>query len=64
MSSLEPTLMTADERMSEIGIILSRGIARRVQKLKSSQINDMRDYSLDLEAAGSIHGQKRKEKNN
>ena len=64
MSSLEPTLMTADERMSEIGIILSRGIARRVQKLKSSQINDMRDYSLDLEAAGSIHGQKRKEQNN
>ncbi len=64
MSRLDPNMMTADERVGEVGLILSRGVARRLQKLKSSQINDMRDYSLDLEATGSIHGQKRKEQNN
>lgn len=64
MSSLEPTLMTADERMNEIGLILSRGIARRVQKLKSSQTKDMRDYSLDFSPSGSIHAKSRDEENN
>lgn len=64
MSSLEPTLMTADERMSEIGLILSRGIARRIQKLKTSQTKDLRDYSLDFSPSGSIHAKSREEENN
>ena len=64
MSSLEPTLMTADERMSEIGLILSRGIARRIQKLKTSQTKDLRDYSLDFPPSGSIHAKSREEENN
>jgi hypothetical protein len=64
MHRLDPNLMTADERIGEVGLILSRAIARRAEKLKSENTKDMRDYSLDLEAAGSIHGQKRKEKNN
>ncbi|MGD9650272.1 MAG: hypothetical protein AB7G80_02220 [Dongiaceae bacterium] len=64
MSRLDPNLMTADERLSEIGLILSRGIARRQQKLKSSQTKDMRDYSLDFPPAGSIHAKNREEENN
>ncbi len=64
MYRLEPNLMTADERIGEVGLILSRAIARRAEKLKSDKTKDIRDYSLDLEAAGSIHGQKRKEQNN
>lgn len=63
MYRLEPNLMTADERIGEVGLILGRAIARRAEKLKSENTKDMRDYSLDLEAAGSIHGQKRKEQN-
>jgi hypothetical protein len=64
MRGLEPNLMTAEERIGEVGLILSRAITRRAEKLESQKIKDMRDYSLDLEAAGSIHGQKRKEQNN
>lgn len=64
MSRLEPTLMTHDERMSEIGLILSRGIARRIQKLKTSQTRDMTDYSLDLEPEGSIHVKSETTRNN
>lgn len=63
MHRLEPNLMTADERIGEIGLILGRAITRRAEKLKSDKIKDMRDYSLDLEAAGSIHGKNREEKN-
>ncbi len=61
MNGLDPNTMSAHERMAEIGLIFARGVIRRRQKLKNE---DMRDYSLDLEAAGSLHGQKRKEKNN
>ncbi len=60
MNGLDPKAMSAHERMAEMALILARGVVRRQQKLKSK---DMRDYSLDLEAAGSIHGQKRKEQN-
>ncbi|HBR68711.1 MAG TPA: hypothetical protein DEA55_04965 [Rhodospirillaceae bacterium] len=61
MNRLDLNTLTAHERMAEIALILARGVVRRQEKLKTK---DMRDYSLDLEAAGSIHGQKRKEQNN
>lgn len=60
MNRLDPNLMTADERMCEVGLILSRGIIRRLQKLKTA---DKRDYSLDFRESGSIHGQNQKEEN-
>ena len=46
------------------GLILSRGIARRIQKLKTSQTKDLRDYSLDFSPSGSIHAKSREEENN
>ncbi|HAJ89883.1 MAG TPA: hypothetical protein DCM27_02550 [Rhodospirillaceae bacterium] len=58
MNGLDPNVMSAHERMAEMALILARGVVRRHKKLKTK---DMRDYSLDLEAAGSIHGQKQKE---
>lgn len=64
MHGLEPNLMTADERIGEVGLILSRGIARRIEKLKSEKSKDERDYSLDLEPTRSIHGCERIERNN
>lgn len=57
MNRLDPNTLTAHERMAEIALILARGVVRRQQKLKSK---NMRDYSLDLEAAGSIHCRKPK----
>lgn len=60
MNRLDPNLMTADERMNEVGLILSRGIARRLQKLKPT---DQRDYSLDFREPGSIHGQNQQKGN-
>lgn len=60
MNGLDSEAMSAHERMAEISLILARGIVRRRQKLKTK---DMRDYSLDLEEAGSLHGLNRKEEN-
>lgn len=61
MNRLDPNALTAHERMAEIALILARGVVRRQQKLKSK---DVRDYLLDLEAAGSIHAGGQKEGNN
>ena len=64
MNRLTPDIMTAEERISEVGLILSRGIARRLRKLKPEKPNDMRDNSLDFSPSGSIHAKSRKERNN
>ena len=60
MNGLDSEAMSAHERMAEISLILARGVVRRHQKLKTK---DVRDYSLDLEAAGSLHGSNQKEEN-
>ncbi len=57
MDGLNPALMSADERLNEVALILSRGITRRLIKLKTSNSKDMRENSLDFTASGSIHGQ-------
>lgn len=57
MNGLNPDLMTADERLNEVSLILSRGIVRRLNKLKVNNSNDMRENSLDFTPPGSIHGQ-------
>lgn len=56
MNRLTPDLMTADERLNEIGLILSRGIVCRLNKLKTNNSKDMRENSLDFREPGSIHG--------
>ena len=61
-NALDPNLMTAPERLTEIGEILAAGLLRL--RAKHSQTGDGRDYSLDFPAHRSRHGrnQRRREK--
>lgn len=56
MNGLNPALMTADERLNEVALILSRGIVRRLNKLKTNNFNEMSNKALDFRENGSIHG--------
>ena len=54
-NALDPNLMTAAERLAEIGEILAAGLIRlRAKRLES---DDHRDLSLDFPAHQSPHGQ-------
>ena len=55
---LSPDLMTAAERLTEIGEILAAGIVRL--RSKRQQSSDRRDLSLDFPAHQSRHGRKRR----
>jgi hypothetical protein len=54
-NALDPNLMTAAERLAEIGEILAAGILRL--RAKTQQPDDHRDISLDFPAHQSRHGQ-------
>ena len=56
MNGLNPALMTADERLNEVALILSRGIVRRLNKLKTNNFNEMSQKPLDFRERGRIHG--------
>ena len=64
MNGLDPGLMTPEERMDEIGVILGQAVIRRRKRVQSSKTNGLSDYSLDLREKSRIpaHG-KNKEKN-
>jgi hypothetical protein len=54
-NALDPNLMTAPERLTEIGEILAAGLLRlRAKRLKTG---DHRDLPLDFPAHRSRHGQ-------
>jgi hypothetical protein len=57
-NALDPNLMTAAERIAEIGQILADGILRL--RLKAKEAGDRRDLSLDFFANQSRHGRKRR----
>jgi hypothetical protein len=57
-NALDPNLMTAAERIREIGEILAVGILRL--RAKHHQTGDSRDLSLDFPAHQSVHGRKAK----
>ena len=61
-NALDPNLMTAAERLTEIGEILAAGLIRL--RAKTSQTEDMRDIPLDFPAHQSRHGrnQRRRER--
>ena len=61
-NALDPNLMTAAERLTEIGEILAAGILRL--RAKRLEADDLRDYSLDFPAHQSRHGrnQRRRER--
>ena len=61
-NALDPNLMTAAERLTEIGEILAAGILRlRAKRLETS---DLRDVSLDFPADQSVHAKKRRRREN
>jgi hypothetical protein len=53
-NALDPNLMTAAERLTEIGEILAAGILRL--RAKTQQPDEHRDDSLDFPAHQSRHG--------
>jgi hypothetical protein len=57
-NALDPNLMTAAERLAEIGEILAAGILRL--RAKTQKTEDRRDLSLDFPAHQSRHGRKPK----
>ncbi len=57
-NALDPNLMTASERLTEIGEILAAGLVRL--RAKEREKGDRRDLSLDFPANRSVHGRKRK----
>jgi hypothetical protein len=61
-NALDPNLMTAAERLAEIGEILAAGILRL--RAKRLQAADHRDIPLDFPAHQSRHGrnQRRRER--
>ena len=61
-NALDPNLMTAAERLAEIGEILAAGHLRL--RAKTQQTDDRRDVPLDFPAHQSRHGrnQRRRER--
>ena len=61
-NALDPNLMTAAERLAEIGETLAAGILRL--RAKTQKGGDLRDIPLDFPAHRSRHGrnQRRREK--
>jgi hypothetical protein len=57
-NALDPNLMTAAERLAEIGEILAAGLLRL--RAKSQKADDRGDIPLDFPATRSVHGQKPK----
>jgi hypothetical protein len=57
-NALDPNLMTAAERLAEIGEILAAGLLRL--RAKHSQTDDRREVPLDFPAHQSRHGRKQK----
>jgi hypothetical protein len=57
-NALDPDLMTAAERLTEIGEILAAGVLRL--RAKRSQTGDRGETSLDFPANRRVHGRNRK----
>jgi hypothetical protein len=57
-NALDPNLMTAAERLAEIGEILAAGLLRL--RAKTQKAGDRRDIPLDFPAHQSRHGRKQR----
>jgi hypothetical protein len=57
-NALDPNLMTASERLTEIGEILAAGLVRL--RAKERDTGDRRELSLDFPATRRVHGRNRK----
>jgi hypothetical protein len=61
-NALDPNLMTASERLTEIGEILAAGLLRL--RAKGGEGGDRRELSLDFPANQSVHAKKRRHREN
>jgi hypothetical protein len=61
-NALDPNLMTAAERLSEIGEILAAGLLRL--RAREREAGDHGDVSLDFPATPSVHARKRRHREN
>jgi hypothetical protein len=61
-NALDPNLMTASERLTEIGEILAAGLVRL--RAKEREKGDRRELSLDFPASRSVHAKKRRRREN
>jgi hypothetical protein len=59
-NALDPNLMTATERLTEIGEILAAGILRL--RAKTQKADDRGDIPLDFPAHQSRHGRKQRKR--
>jgi hypothetical protein len=57
-NALDPNLMSAAERLTEIGEILALGILRL--RAREREAGDHGDVSLDFPATPSVHARKRR----
>jgi hypothetical protein len=57
-NALDPNLMTASERLTEVGEILAAGLLRL--RAREHEARDHGDVSLDFSATRRVHGRKRK----
>ena len=57
-NALDPNLMTASERLTEIGEILAAGLVRL--RATKREKGDRRELSLDFPATRRVHGRNRK----
>jgi hypothetical protein len=58
-NALDPNLMTAEERLREIGEILAAGLLRLRAK-RAAESGYRRETSLDFSARQSVHGRTRR----
>lgn len=57
-NALDPNLMSATERLAEIGEILAAGLIRlRARQGEAEALGERGDVSLDFPANRSVHGQ-------
>jgi hypothetical protein len=57
-NALDPNLMSAAERLTEIGEILAAGLLRL--RAREREAGNRRELSLDFSASQSVHGRKGK----
>ena len=61
-NALDPNLMSAGERLIEIGEILAAGLLRL--RAKGGEGGDRRELSRDFPATASVHARKRRHREN
>jgi hypothetical protein len=57
-NALDPNLMTASERLTEVGEILAAGLLRL--RAREHEARDHGDVSLDFSASQSVHARNRR----